>query len=1241
MESTPLPTSDRFQIRRQLGAGSMGVVYEAFDRKLGTRVALKSLRNVDPHAVFRFKKEFRALQDLQHPNLVNLGELVEADGHWFFTMELIDGTDLKTWVRGPTPGAGPEAVTVVARRGARRAKLESEALVAAPIAPASTGDRGYDERRLRETLRQLTAGLHALHAAGKIHRDIKPSNVLVANDGRVVLVDFGLIADASLPNDAPDDAIVGTIGYMSPEQAASAAVEAPSDWYGVGCVLYELLTGRLPHEGTPLQVLLDKQRTEPEPVGQIVSDLPSDLEALCMALLQFEPCERPDAAEVMALLGTPDADARYDLGLTSTSRSGPFLGRDAELTALRTAFEDSRHAGPVTVFVRGESGLGKSELAHQFAAQVDATADAVVLVGRCYERESVPYKAFDGVVDALTNHLHQLDTREIAPLVTGHVAAIPRVFPVLARVDAVARAHASAAEARDPLELRNRVFEGLRILLRKVAARAPLVILIDDLQWADADSLLLLRELLRAPDAPPVLLVVTTRTEAEAAAEDLPGDVRELVLGPLPPEVAQRLALALLGRAGTESPNLAAAIAAEGEGHPLYIDALVRHAALGGARQKGRIRLHDAIWARVMDLGPEARELLEVVCATTAPLPAEVIAGASAIAPSLFSRALGALRVSHFVRGSRRGADAIEPYHDRVRAAVVERLSPEVSVARHRSLIAAIRAHHLGHEQPELLIDHLVACGEDAEAARHCEAAAVRAANALAFDRAAALYEQALALASHPPERERELVIARARALFFAGRLPEAAERFLVAAQGAPREVRLECQQQAAAGFLTAGRIEPGLEVLEQVRTEVGIPFPHTNVGALASLLWVRGRLRLRGLQWKERHVSQIDPEDLTRWDVYRGTALSLAIVDNVRAQTFQSRGLLLALQMGERERALKSLLYEASFICSFGGRWLRRAAAILDDVAPLAESSGDPLLHALVHTGRGISHYFSSRFPSAARDLATAEQLLVSETVGEWGELNVVRTIRLLALLRSGAYGALGQQLRQHINDAERRGDTYMVTSLGRAGAQVWLAEGTPDEAQARLDSVRWMPAAGTYHIQHYWKTIALGEIALYRGEVPASLEMLRKRFADLWRSMVPGAVQMAKQEAHWLTARLELTASRELKQPRRLGHVKKHLARVRREATGFGDVWADLLDAGLHATEGDAEGAVALLRRMIPKAEEYDIRHCAGFGRMRLADLVGGSEADALREQAKAFVAAERIRDVERMIAVFAPGF
>ena len=221
-----------YEILHELGRGGMGIVFEARDLRTGKRQALKVMQWMDPAGLYRFKQEFRTLAGLSHPNLVGLYELSREGTAWFFTMELIDGESFLSHVRGPA---------------CRKA----------------SGLTGAGIERLRGCVAQLADGVNFLHAAGKLHRDIKPGNVLVSRQDRVVLLDFGLAAEMDRTGQhlSLQPRLLGTIAYMAPEQAACMPVSSASDWYSVGVMLFEALTGRLPFagaDGGPLQQAADR-----------------------------------------------------------------------------------------------------------------------------------------------------------------------------------------------------------------------------------------------------------------------------------------------------------------------------------------------------------------------------------------------------------------------------------------------------------------------------------------------------------------------------------------------------------------------------------------------------------------------------------------------------------------------------------------------------------------------------------------------------------------------------------------------------------------------------------------------------------------------------------------------------------------------------------------------------------------------------------------------------------------------
>ncbi len=425
-------------------------------------------------------------------------------------MELVDGVGFLEHVNA-VPEDAPDGSSSLDDAAAAGAGALAPA---PPSAPAPRSE--VDIPRLGEAARQLAEGIAALHAAGALHRDLKPSNVLVTPAGRVVILDFGLAAE--LRHGVADLSrveLVGTVAYMAPEQAAGGPLSEAADWYSFGAILYRALTGALPIAGSIAEILIAKQSREPRPPRDLFPECPPDLDALCVDLLRIDPAARPGGVEVLRRLG---AAPRGEAAAAVSERAGeaPVLfGRERELAALLAAFADVGRGLAVVVSVHGASGTGKTGLLRGFLEGLAAAGDGalpVVLAGRCYEREFVPYKAGDSLIDALARHLGRAGPDAAAGLLPPDIHALASLFPVLGRVEAVALAPRTAPAAPDPRERRRRAFLALREVLVRLGRERSLVVCIDDVQWGDVDGAVLLAEVMKPPGAPEALLLVSART---------------------------------------------------------------------------------------------------------------------------------------------------------------------------------------------------------------------------------------------------------------------------------------------------------------------------------------------------------------------------------------------------------------------------------------------------------------------------------------------------------------------------------------------------------------------------------------------------------------------------------------------------------------------------------------------------------------------------------------------------------
>ncbi len=248
---------DRYEVIKKLGSGGMADVYLAQDRLLGRQVALKILSSRyahDEQFIERFRREASSAASLNHPNIVQIYDRGEAEGTYYIAMEYLEGRSLKEIILKYAP-------------------LSSDLVVSVSV--------------------QILEALRFAHRRDVIHRDIKPQNMIIDSEGRVKVTDFGIARAGSASTMTEAGSILGTAHYLSPEQAQGQPVEAASDLYSLGVLMYEMATGRLPYDGdNPVTIAMQHVHDSPVPPRSIVPDIPENLEAVILRALGKRPTDR-------------------------------------------------------------------------------------------------------------------------------------------------------------------------------------------------------------------------------------------------------------------------------------------------------------------------------------------------------------------------------------------------------------------------------------------------------------------------------------------------------------------------------------------------------------------------------------------------------------------------------------------------------------------------------------------------------------------------------------------------------------------------------------------------------------------------------------------------------------------------------------------------------------------------------------------------------------------------------------
>ena len=1201
------PGTRRYKVIRRVGEGGMGVVYEAFDEKRQHPIALKTLLHASPGAIYHFKQEFRALAGVNHRNLVTLHELVKHDDLWFFTMELVVGKGFLSWCRGDVMPDGDAATEMMPTIGAEYSDLPP--LPAAPVsAPSSDGIR-----RLREALGGLAEGLVTLHEAGRLHRDIKPSNVLVTPEGRAVLLDFGLSADVTDERVDRSTGTIGTVAYMPPELSTKAPATPAADWYAVGTMLYQTLTGRLPFAGEVFHVVKDRQQRPPTKPDQLVRDLPADLSALCFDLLAIDPADRPNGPEVLRRL-----DRRPPLGLTrwTAERTGPFVGRRRQIGRVEAVLEQTQRGTATVVHAHGPPGIGKSALLRQIAPAAEQRHPLWHLECRCYAHELVPFKAVDGLIDALTRQLKNLPARELALLLPPGIGALAHLFPVLNRVEAIRQRAARAPVADDSSALRQRAFAAFRGLLFALGRDRPVLMTIDDVHHGDIDSARLLASALGPPEPPGVVLVVAYPTASEnnpvvqLLRKPTPGGygVLNVPLPPLTPGDAEALSDTLLssGPDGARPrPGLAAAIAAESDGLPVFVHALV-HQANNATVMKGALpstTIDELTQSRAAALDETERLLLEVLAVANGPISIATAKQAAGLALDDHA-AVTTLLSNHFAR--RRGQDELEAYHPRVAEAILAGMSTAARRHRTEQLVALLP------RPPDRVATELNAPPPRSPATSPDESARTVAAP-MSFN------------------QKKEY----AKLLEEAGR-PDAADAYLDASRLTEDPIRRrEMKRRAAEQWFRYGRTEEGTAVLAEVLDALSLRLPSSPRRAVRRLAVERARLLRRGLDWTEKRSDQLDLVDIHRTDACWTAAVGMLTTSPMVSALYSAKYLGQSLELGDPNRISRALAMELALLTGDGRPPAERLREVLDTLRRVAKRIDAPYVRGFAALAAGLAALHEGRWAETQQCCRNAERVLKAHCAGVDWERHTTRALDLWSSAYRGKFDGLRPKLETHLKAAQSTDNRHgiRILSLLPAVQLIWLADDDPRTAAQHLAADGDPRSDGS--LTDLWRICSAVQRDLYVGDGGAAFRRIAA-YVPTFAASQCNRIQLLRIEVMYLRARAALAAvNQDASQRPLLAQAKNDARQLQAEgprwATGLGLI----IEGRALAALGLQSEAAARLHEAESTCAAADLSAHAAAAASRVADIASRDPDDRPLRR----LAALGVRNPKAWIRMLAP--
>ena len=588
-----------------------------------------------------------------------------------------------------------------------------------------------------------------------------------------------------------------------------------------------------------------------------------------------------------------------------------------------------------------------------------------------------------------------------------------------------------------------------------------------------------------------------------------------------------------------------------------------------------------------------------------------------------------------------RGSDTVELYHDRIRVAVKQKIERPRRHGLHQRLATALESS--GSRDAPALAAHWFGAGDKEQAARYGTMAAEQAMQALAFDRAATLYDWALSLKAGSDESRAALYERLGDALANAGRGAPAAGAYRKAAKKANATRALDLERRAADQLLRSGHIDEGLGAMRGVLAAIGMKMPPTPFTTLLTFLYWLVRLRLRGTGFRRREP--------TENRAARAGAHRHLLVGRLRALNHQSapRRDVPASHAGpvaQGGRAVPRRARDGAARRSHGdarrtGGW-KRAEKLLKLAHTLANESNSPHAIGWAHGAHGIAHYTNGHFREALARLEAADHCW-RETPGATWELDTMKMFTVNTLAQLGRLRDLSARVPKFLRETTERGDLYGAVNLRVGYANLrWLVVDRADDARSEIDAAMGEWSNKGVHLEHFYELLARANVALYSGDLRAGLEQIDARWKTLEGALL-FRVQSVRILLRYMRARMCLAEgmSRGAAGAALLRRAESDARAIAREKMNWSRPVAELLLASSAHAHGDSTRAVSLLRRALEGFEKAEMALHAAATRARLGALVGGAEGLAFASACEKWMRDEGVVAPARMVAMMAPGF